>query len=132
MPRGNGGQRPAPPTLKKLKGMQPCRVNSEAPVLADAQGAPPDELSPEAVDVWWRTVPELKRLHLLNVVEVTQLVCYCEAVIVHREAVKDVREYGITILGHMGGRVKNPAWNVQREAAMLVRAFAIEFGLTPA
>jgi P27 family predicted phage terminase small subunit len=130
--RGNGGQRPRAPELQALSGARPSRINKEAPKHLSASGEPPEDMSDKAKQVWFRTVPELLKFDLLNVVEVEALVAYCEAVVTHREAVDDVRQDGITLVGSMGGLIKNPACTVQKEAAMTIRAFAIEFGLTPA
>jgi P27 family predicted phage terminase small subunit len=89
-------------------------------------------LSAAAVEVWQAVVPELTKHGLLNVVEEAALVCYFESVVTHREAVNEVRELGVTIVGSMGGLIKNPACTVQAESARVIRSFACEFGLTPA
>lgn len=127
MPRA----RAAPP-LQELRGARSDRRGADAPVHSQYSGDPPEWLSTEACRVWWRIVPELKRFSLLNTVEVDALVTYCEAVIVHELACREVAENGVTIVGGMGGLIKNPACTVMKESAMTIRAFAHEFGLTPA
>jgi P27 family predicted phage terminase small subunit len=60
------------------------------------------------------------------------LACYCEAVVTHRKASKVLAKSDILILGAIKGTaVRNPAVQIQRDSAALVRAFAQEFGFTP-
>jgi P27 family predicted phage terminase small subunit len=55
---------------------------------------------------------------------------YCETVVHHRVACRVVDRDGVMVRGERG-LVKNPAFQVVRDNAQLLRAFAQEFGLTP-
>jgi P27 family predicted phage terminase small subunit len=99
---------------------------------SEHDGELPDELSDDAKQAWFATVPELRKHGLPGTIEQEALVCYCEAVVTHREAVREVRAKGISVLGARGGLVRNPACTVEGDMARVIRSFAAEFGLTPA
>lgn len=87
----------------------------------------PIYLSANALDEWRRVAPELHRLGLLTSVDISALGAYCMAYARWLEAEKDVSENGIRF-----GDKKNPACTVVDTSLKQMRAYANEFGLTPA
>lgn len=62
----------------------------------------------------------------------TALEVYVEAVATFREAVAYVRSEGVMVSGQKAGNiVKNPALQIARDNATLIRALGSEFGMTP-
>jgi P27 family predicted phage terminase small subunit len=55
---------------------------------------------------------------------------YCEAVVQWRRS-KELLDKALLVGGKRQGLIKNPAWQIMRDAAQIVRAYAQEFGLTP-
>jgi P27 family predicted phage terminase small subunit len=125
------GPRAKPTAIKQLRGVKPSRINLDEPKLDASDGACPEWLVDEAQEVWHTVAPMLIEHGLLSVVEEEQLAVYCTAVALHRQAAREVERDGLIVNGAMGGKVKNPALTVLREAATTIRQFAAEFGLTP-
>ena len=63
--RGNPGKRPIKPEPE--------------PAVPDKPPEPPNFLSDEAKNEWWRVAPELHALSLLTVLDVMPLAAYCQA-----------------------------------------------------
>lgn len=129
---GKRGPAPRPTTLKLLHGERhKDRINPDEPAPRPTLPELPDD-APDAVRaVWDDTLRELDAMNLAFAADGPALRCYCEAVVVHRRASVEVAEHPLLIKGGMGGLVRNPALQVQRDAAATIRAFAQEFGLTP-
>lgn len=128
---GRRGPAPKPAKLRLIEGARPDKVNQNEPVARDALPEPPDELTPEAREIWDYTIRELDFMGIVAAVDRDSLVCYCEAVVNHRKATALVAKGDILIKGFSGQPVRNPALAVQRDSAQTIRAFAQEFGLTP-
>lgn len=128
---GKRGPAKKPTNLALIHGDRASRINQDAPEPDDAALVAPETLSPDAVDIWNYTVARLEGMSIATAADRDALACYCEAVVAHREATAEVESRGLLVPGAMGGLVKNPAVAMQRDAAVLVRTFAREFGLTP-
>ena len=103
----------------------------------------PEWLSVEAKHEWGRVVPELERLSLLTIVDRAALAAYCTAWghLVEAERAMQ-RSYvirlptgvekngkiltGVEVLNAVGSQ-----WSRYKTAMQQVRAFCVEFGLTP-
>lgn len=94
-------------------------------------GEPPEWLDALAVEEWWRVVPDLEKAGVTCRVEAAALGCYCQAVSRLRAAEAQIARDGITIVTPVGLR-KHPAVTVADRAMVLVRSFAMDFGITPA
>jgi P27 family predicted phage terminase small subunit len=82
--------------------------------------------------VWDYTVQQLDVMRLASPADRDALACYCEAVVTHRKASALVAKAGVLVSPSRGTvPVRNPALAAQRDAAILVRVYAREFGLTP-
>jgi P27 family predicted phage terminase small subunit len=83
---------------------------------------------------WKRVVPELERLGLLTMVDRAALAGYCEAYARWVKAAKELK-YGFTYeyqdKNFVTKRVRKPEVDIARDALNQVKAFCIEFGLTP-
>lgn len=130
MPRG-GGRPPKPTQLRLLHGDRESRINHKEPVARDVLPEPPDGMAADVREIWEYTLAELAAMRTAASADRDALAAYCEAVVAHRKASAILAQSPVLIKGLHGGMVKNPALQVQRDAANLIRAFAGEFGLTP-
>ena len=127
------GRKPKPTNLKVLEGTRKDRINQNEPKPKTALLACPDYLKKDEVAYgeWNRIVPELYKLGLLTVADRTALELYCSQYSIYRKALKELDEEGITSINIRNGKKANPATQIVRESAKLIKAFATEFGLTP-
>jgi P27 family predicted phage terminase small subunit len=97
-------------------------------------------LSGYAADEWWRVAPELHRLGLLSVLDVSPFAAYCVAY--HRwrtaeealasMAEKDALTGGLLVKRADGNAAQNPLVRVAANAAQAMVDFAGHFGMSPA
>lgn len=129
---GKRGPRSRPTALKLLHGERHLdRINQDEPVPRPAEMPEPEGAAPAVLEVWRRVVAELDAMALAYPADQDALRCYCEAVVSHRRASEVLKNSGVLVKGIHGNLVRNPALQIQRDAAQTVRAFAQEFGLTP-
>lgn len=126
------GRNPTPTALKLIRGDRESRINRKEPVPGGGIPDCPDDVTPAVRAIWDYTITELSAMHIATSADRDALVCYCEAVVVHRRASALLAKSDVLIKGLHGTPVRNPALQVQRDSARLIRAFAQEFGLTPA
>lgn len=126
------GRKPKPTALKLLDGNPGKRaINQSEPQPTLGAASCPSWLPRAAKAEWRRVVPELERMGLLAKVDRAALTAFCQAVALAEDAQRDIDQNGLVVFGAQGGRVKNPAATVVKDAAATIRAFASEFGLTP-
>jgi P27 family predicted phage terminase small subunit len=129
------GPAPAPTKLKLLRGNpRGENLNRDEPEPTPGKPDKPEGLHPIASAAWDRIVDELDRLGMLTKIDRDALKVYCEAVATHDLAVELVRQAGVLV--RRGGRengeaVKNPALQIVRDQAHIIRSFGAAFGLTP-
>jgi len=128
---GRRGPPPKPAKLRLVEGARLDRVNQHEPAPSTELPECPDSASAEVREVWDYTVAELDQMGLASAADRDALLCYCEAVVAHRKASVLLAKSDVLIKGIHGNPVRNPALQVQRDAAQVIRAFAQEFGLTP-
>lgn len=124
------GRKPAPTALKLVDGTRKSRINQDEPVPEDGVPACPSK-NPQVREVWDYTVAQLQSMRVITLAERDVLLAYCMAVVVHHTASQILDEEGVLMSG-AHGLTAHPAIRVAREAAAQIRAFAGEFGLTPA
>ncbi len=131
---GKRGPRPKPTPLRLIEGNRGHqKLNKNEPKPAPIAPTCPVALSGAAKREWRRIAPELERLGLLTRVDRAALAAYCEAWARWREAEKKLKELGLVVRNSkMTGWMKNPWLLVADKAMEQIRAFASEFGLTPA
>lgn len=128
---GRRGPAPKPTALRMLHGDREDRINRNEPPAPTGRLVCPHEVSPEVRRIWDYTAALLDEMQIADAGGRDALLCYCEAVVLHRKASALLKNGGIIIKGLHGGPVRNPAIAIQRDAAGVIRAFAQEFGLTP-
>lgn len=128
---GKRGPVGAPTQLRLLRGDKPCRINDREPIPRDVLPEPPNGMHIDVRDVWDYTLRELIAMKTVAAADRDSLTCYCEAVVAHRKASAILARSPVLVQGLHGTLVRNPALQIQRDAAHTVRGFAQEFGLTP-
>ena len=129
------GPPPKPTALKILAGnpgKRKLNVNEPRPPA----GVPerPRSVSQDVIAKaeWDRIAPELLRLGLLTVLDGAALGAYCQTFSLWQQAEELLRRDGRTYKLPNGTVCKHPAVGITQQAKMMVRAFAAEFGMTPA
>lgn len=126
------GRRSSPTALKLLNGETKAnRINKDEPVPRPVEPDAPDGMSDEVRAVWDATLIELRAMGLAHKADTDALHCFCEAVINHRKASYLLARSPMLVKSRYDTWMKNPALQVQRDSAHVVRVFAHEFGLTP-
>lgn len=128
---GKRGPAKRPTQLAILHGEKPSRINHDEPLPDEGTPDVPYEMDEEVREVWDFAVHQLGVMRTLSPADRDTLVAYCEAVVMHRRTSRALRDQDLLVPGAMGGRVRNPLVQMQRDAATLVRVLAREFGLTP-
>lgn len=130
---GKRGPRPRPTKLKLLHGERSDRVNRNepSPPAAPNPSRCPTHLTTQAKTVWRRLAPDLADRSLLTEWDRDAFAVFCESVVAYRAAIKLLDAGGLLVKGAKGNVVKNPAHQIVRDHATIIRAFAQEFGLTP-
>lgn len=128
---GKRGPAPKPTQLRLLHGDRKDRINADEPQPSEGLPECPPGASDEVRDVWDYILSELAVMRIVTPADRDALYAYCEAVAQHRQASREIADVGLTVRAMNGGYTRNPAVQIQRDAAALVRAFAQEFGLTP-
>lgn len=141
---GRRGPRPAPTSLKLVKGTRSDRVNTDEPVPEQ----PVDELqAPEwmtshevALEIWAEYAPDLQRKGVLTAWDVEAFAICCETAARRRKAVARIKAEGeITTVpvfdrnGKPAGMkdVRNPWLTVLAQADRQLLSWAARFGMTP-
>jgi P27 family predicted phage terminase small subunit len=130
---GARGRLAAPDNVRQLRGNRKPVV----PVLKARPGVPnpPTWLDREARAEWTRVVPELERMGILATIDRAILASYCDCWARWVEARKALVDSGVLQPASRkrdGDAVKNPAWQVYRDAGTQHSNLARQLGLTPA
>ena len=141
MPIGSG-RRPLPTAIRKLRGNPSDKpLNDAEPKPSPGRPERPRDLHGLARKEWDSTVPELEAMGVLARVDAKALAAYCREYANWIRAEKDCQKRGLILEEpivtrdgvQIGVRVKrNPAVQVANDALRLMKAFMIEFGMTPA
>jgi len=128
---GRRGPAPKPAQLRLLDGARERDINHGAPIARDGKIETPEHLSDSVRLIFEYVVAELEHMGIASPSDVDSIVCYCEAVDKHRQASALLARSPVLVKGMHGNLVRNPAMQIQRDSATLIRQFAQEFGLTP-
>lgn len=126
---GRRGPAPKNPDLRVLHGDRRDRL-PDSPVPSEREVLPPSGMSRDALAVWEDVVPELVRMGVVAAIHAPALRVFCDAVAIHAKASNNVARRGVIVTGDKGVKVKNPALQVLRDQAAVIKSFATEFGLT--
>lgn len=130
---GARGPQPKPTALRVLEGeKRPSRINANEPRPAEGLPECPGGVTVEVRAVWDYYIAQAEIMRTARPPDRDALHAYCEAVVLHRRAVKLVERDGVLIVGALGGLVRNPALTVVKQAAETIKVFGREFGFTPA
>jgi P27 family predicted phage terminase small subunit len=128
------GRKPEPTALKLLRGNPGKRkppVNEPTPA-AWSSIEPPDWLAPDAREEWLRLAPVLERLGVITETDQQALTGYCETWATWKHATQQLRKYGMVIKGRDGDLpIISPFVKIAHNATVQMRAYLIEFGMTP-
>lgn len=136
---GKRGPAPTPTNLRVLRGDRKDRINTSEPQPL-GEVVCPEWLSADARQVWDRLAPDLQAKRVLTSWDVDTLAAFCTMVVAHRDASVDLDRNGTRIVTPMKeladgsviySTVKNPNWQVAREAAALMVTLGGRFGLNP-
>jgi P27 family predicted phage terminase small subunit len=127
---GKRGPAPKPTALRVLHGDRKDRINDQEPVPPEREIAPPEDISPDARQVWDRLAPSLIASGVLTAWDVDAFWMACEALARYRQATRLVNGSALLVQGP-NGLTKNPALVVQREAEASFAHYGARFGLTP-
>jgi P27 family predicted phage terminase small subunit len=130
------GRKPTPTALRLLRG-NPRKhpVNTAEPTpsrLADV--AAPTWLDPAAQAEWSRLAPMLGRLGVLTETDADALAAYCEAFVTWKDATARIRKFGMVLKRSAADNelpVISPYVKIAHHAMGEMRAFLVEFGMTP-
>lgn len=126
--------RPKPSSLKKLQGNPgKRRLNELEPQPAIGIADPPEVVKSNAVAFaeWQRVSAELDGKGVIARVDSASLAGYCMSFARWTQAEEHIARYGLVVSSAQGVK-KNPACTIAAESLRHMRAFAVEFGLTPA
>jgi P27 family predicted phage terminase small subunit len=136
--KGSGGHNRKPTAVKKVQGNPGKRkLNKSEPRPRAGMPQMPHGMPAEAQAEWKRLTPILMKMGVLTVADGPALAAYCKlhAQVLMAEAA--IKKYGI-IDAHFDDDTgvavlkKNPAVSIKAESLRLMKAFLLEFGLTPA
>jgi len=128
---GKRGPAGKPTNLRILHGDRPDRINQNEPQPREGIPSCPPWLDADARKVWRYTIAELKAMKLVTRADRDALAAYCTFVVQFERMTRLVNTTGGLIKGRKDGVVKNPAAQLQRDAAQMMAKYAAEFGLTP-
>jgi P27 family predicted phage terminase small subunit len=127
---------PIVPTKLKLLRGNPSRVPIQPEPEPRAFGSipePPDHLDAEAAAEWRKLAPELVRIGLLTLADVTGFGAYCQLVGRWIKAERALNGQELVIATEDGTSTKvNPLVHVASAAARDLLSAAAQFGMTPA
>lgn len=135
------GRRPAPAQLRVLQGRgirkdgRPTdsggRPIEQGPEFARAAPQKPESLSPDAEWLWDQVIEQMTTVGLLKPLDGAALEVACENFARWRESVRYRQQHGL--LGkNSQGTVAAPWTGLEERASREFRAWAAEFGFTPA
>ena len=129
---GQRGKAPMPTKLRLLSGdPNKDRYNPREPEPREGKLVCPRDASPEVKRIWKERLVELEAMGLAYPSDIDSWRAFCEAVAVHEAACRELAGADLLVMGQHGYLVKNPALQVQRDAALTLLRFATHFGLTP-
>lgn len=136
---GKRGPAPTPTAINRLRnfpGKRSARAEPKPSEPTDEALRPPEWLDEQARDEWKRLQPELTRLGLLTLLDLSHFAAYCQWYSrwrAHEADIAELRkkplgEFVVTPNGHMQA---HPLVSMSRHAAAMMLRFAAHFGLSP-
>lgn len=127
------GPPPKPTKLRLLEGNPSKRpINRGEPQPDGGRVYCPRHIRGEARREWHRVAPELRALGLLTRIDHASLEAYCMCYARWWQAEGALQRHGLTYVTPSGQIKPRPEVTMANNALKLMKAFLIEFGLTPA
>jgi P27 family predicted phage terminase small subunit len=129
------GRKPKPTSLHVLNG-NPSKKNLDKQIKNEPN---PPKIAPEcpawlkdyAKKIWNKFYPELERLGLLTIVDEIAFASLCQNYATYIELEKLLEKEGRTVRSRTGVIKTRPEVHIANNALNFIKAFAVEFGLTP-
>lgn len=131
------GRKPVPTSIRLLRGnprKHPVNAREPKPAPMPANLEPPGWLDESAQIEWRRVAPMLGRLGVLTETDADALAAYCEAFTTWKQATHKLREFGLVVKQSTAAGalpVMSPYVKIAHHAMQQMRAFLVEFGMTP-
>jgi P27 family predicted phage terminase small subunit len=134
------GRKPIPTAIKKLRGNPGKRKLAQelAPITPAAATdlsvpQPPKWLNdmPHALERWRTVAPLLDRMGLLSHLDLDAFEAYCVVWARWRQAEEAIAKHGPVTRTPKGYVVQSPLIGIANKALQHVRAYEVEFGMTP-
>jgi len=130
--RGRSGRRPLPTRLNQVRGRPGKRpLNENEPQPEVVLPEPPEHLSDEAKREWERAGALLLDLGVVSELDRGAFAGYCQAWGRWVEAEEALRRYGVVVKSPNDYPMQSPFLAIANKALDQMRAFLIEFGMTP-
>ena len=133
---GARGVKNAPTHLKVLRGDRESRINREEPIPTEGKVVPPEDMRPEALEIWNELAPDLEDKGLLTPWDIYIFEAFCQSVADYRECNellhKSISPFGKYVeRGAAGGMIKSPYHQMMRDHIETMAKLGSRFGLTP-
>jgi P27 family predicted phage terminase small subunit len=115
-----------------MPGRKPNLPTDGPPSTAAEIPDPPEHLDEVAAAEFVRTAAELATVGLVEQVDRAALAAYCQAWSRWVAAEIAVGEMGLVVKSPTGFPIANPYLSIANKALSQIKAFAVEFGFTPA
>lgn len=126
------GRKPKPTALKALQGNPGKRpLNEREPKPKVKRPSAPRFLEGEAKKEWNRMVKLLLPLKLISEVDRAALAAYCQAWARWIDAEQHIQRDGMVVSTDKGNLIQSPYVGIANSAMKQMRAFLVEFGMTP-
>lgn len=132
----NAGRKAAHPHLKLMAGRAPGKDSGgrdipDAVAFTRELPTKPDVLSPDAEWLWDQVIEQMKTIGVLKPLDAPSLEIVCETFARWREAVRFRKDHAL-LAKNSQGTVAAPWIGIEERASKDFRAWAAEFGFTPA
>lgn len=125
------GPKPAPTTLKLLRGSRADRIPEAEPTPPPGCPEPPEHLGEIARDEWSRIVPILEAMGVLSQADGTALAMYCQHYERWVAAEKGIRDEGTLSVSATGNIKLSPYIQLANASMAAMQKLLVEFGCTP-
>ena len=126
------GRPPTPTKLRVLRGNPGKRPIERDAIEPPAEIPPcPEHLNADAKAEWERVTVELHKLGVIAQIDMAALAAYCQCYSRWCEAEIELITYGWIIKSPNGYPMHSPYLAIANRPMELLKAFAIEFGMTP-
>ena len=128
------GRKPKPNIVKLNTGnpgKRPLNDSEPEPDIPDKCPSAPDNLCDIGKREWDRIAPLLHDMGLLSSIDLTALSAYCASYARWVDAEKRIRDDGMIISAPSGYPVQSPYLAIANKALDRMKAFLVEFGMTP-